>query len=131
MKRNHTPPTPTPPEYRLEVIICERCGASLLDFLELCTRTRHKDSQQRESALTLFLREKLGSDWYMELFRAAEPEIRMTVIEDSGDSGLKELFKARRLGRRNIKKLAIQYCDWGAALFGLSIPLDQPGGDKD
>lgn len=122
--------SPLPPEYRL-LALCQENGCELVDFIELCTATRHRPADQPYSALTRFLRDHLGRNWALVLFRAAEPEIRVTVIEEATDQSLRDLFVARRLGQKNIKKLAVEYCDWVATLFGLPVPLDQTEGLTD
>lgn len=125
------PRTPVPPEYRLMNLVCDQCGASPVEFLELCTATRHRPPTQRYSAMTQYLREQLGREWFMALFHFAKPELRVTVVEETGSQDLRELFARRRLGRNRIKKLAVEYCDRVAYLFGLPVPLDQPGEDTD
>ena len=115
------------PEYRLMQFMLSECGASLVDFMVLCTNTRHRKDKEGESELALFLKERLGRDWYMRLFFYSQPEIRVTVINGENNKEIKDLFEAKRLGRARIKKVAQEYCDWVACLFGLPVPLeDQP-----
>lgn len=128
---NLDPRTPTPPEYRLMNLVCDQCGASPVEFLELCTETRHRPGNIQDSALTQYLRRQLGREWFLELFRYAKPELRVTVVEETGSQDLRELFARRRLGRNRIKKLAGEYCDRVAYFFGLPVPLDQPSEDTD
>ncbi len=123
-------PVYIPPEYRAQGFICEACKLDLVEFLELCTKTRHR-AVDAPNALATALKKVYGQEWYLAMFSFTRRDIGYTIIEESGDEGLRKLFEAKRLGRDQIRKLATEYCDRVAALFGLPVPLDQSGEDTD